>query len=74
MTSNAGQFVLLIDPRKVGGAGFLDRVERLVAALAGAGTERLPGDLRYERRRLAERDGIEITSAMHAYLTGEALK
>jgi delta1-piperideine-2-carboxylate reductase len=74
LTSNAGQFVLLIDPRRVGGVEFLDRVERLLATLVGAGTERLPGDLRYERRRAAERDGIEITPAMRAYLTSEALK
>ncbi|MGD9880951.1 MAG: Ldh family oxidoreductase [Reyranella sp.] len=72
LTSNAGQFLLLIDPQKFGGAAFLDRVERLVAHLHDAGTARLPADLRYERRRVAERDGIDVAPAMHAYLEREA--
>lgn len=72
LTSNAGQFLLLIDPRRIGGQAFLDRIERLVEHLLGAGTERMPGDHRYERRRLAERDGIEVTAEMHTYLLKEA--
>lgn len=72
LTSNAGQFLLLIDPQRFGGAAFLDRVERLVAHLHGAGTTRLPGDLRYERRQRAEREGIEIAPVLHAYLEREA--
>jgi delta1-piperideine-2-carboxylate reductase len=68
VTSNAGQFLLLIDPRRFGG-GFLDRIEALIEQLRDAGTGRLPGDLRYERRRIAERDGIEVSPEMHEYLT-----
>ena len=68
VTSNAGQFLLLIDPRRFGG-GFLDRIEALIEQLRDAGTGRLPGDLRYERRRIAERDGIEVSPDMHEYLT-----
>jgi delta1-piperideine-2-carboxylate reductase len=67
VTSNAGQFLLLIDPRRFGD-GFLDRIEDLIEHLRDAGTGRLPGDLRYERRRTAERDGLEV-SEMHDYLT-----
>jgi delta1-piperideine-2-carboxylate reductase len=67
VTSNAGQFLLLIDPRRFG-EGFLDRIEELIGRLRDAGTGRLPGDLRYERRRIAERDGIEVSSEMHDYL------
>ena len=67
VTSNAGQFLLLIDPRRFGD-GFWDRIEALIEQLREAGTGRLPGDLRYERRRIAERDGIEVTPEMHAYL------
>ena len=67
VTSNAGQFLLLIEPRRFGD-GFLDRIEALIEQLREAGTGRLPGDLRYERRRIAERDGIEVTPEMHAYL------
>ena len=67
VTSNAGQFLLLIDPRRFGG-GFLDRIEELIERLRDAGTGRLPGDLRYERRRIAQREGIEVSSEMHEYL------
>lgn len=71
LTSNAGQFLLLVDPRRIG-EGFADRVELLLAALRGAGTARLPGDLRYQRRLIAERDGVEVGDKMHAFLTREA--
>jgi delta1-piperideine-2-carboxylate reductase len=67
VTSNAGQFLLLIDPRRFGDR-FLDRIEALIEQLRDAGTGRLPGDLRYERRRIAERDGIEVSPKMHEYL------
>ena len=66
-TSNAGQFLLLIDPARTAGAGFGPRVEVLVAALREAGSERLPADARHARR-LAARDGIEIADSMHADL------
>ena len=65
VTSNAGQFLLIVDPRRIGGDRFLDRIEELVEHLRDAGTGRLPGDVRYERRRLAERDGIEVSAEMH---------
>src|SRR4029453_13229756 len=40
VTSNAGQFLLLIDPRRFGD-GFLDRIEALIDQLRDAGTGRL---------------------------------
>lgn len=67
VTSKAGQFLLIIDPRRIGDS-FLDRVEELVEHLRDAGTGRLPGDVRYERRRAAERDGVEVSPEMHDYL------
>jgi hypothetical protein len=54
------------------GDAFLERVELLLAHLGDAGTTRFPGDLRYQRRALALRDGVEVAPAMHDYLTGEA--
>ena len=66
-TSNAGQFVLLIDPARTAGGGFAARVEVLVAALREAGSERLPADARHARRAGA-RDGIEIADGVHAEL------
>jgi delta1-piperideine-2-carboxylate reductase len=68
LTSNAGQFILLIDPRRIGGDTFLDRVEMLVQHLLAAGTERMPGDHRYARRRVVEREGVDITDEMYASL------
>lgn len=44
----------------------------LSSHLHGAGTTRLPGDLRYQRRQVAERDGVEVAPAMHEYLEAEA--
>jgi delta1-piperideine-2-carboxylate reductase len=66
-TSNAGQFVLLIDPTRTAGTGFLVRIEVLVAALREAGSDRLPADAR-QARRLAALDGIEIADSVHADL------
>jgi delta1-piperideine-2-carboxylate reductase len=66
-TSNAGQFVLLIDPARTAGSGFAARVETLLAALREAGSARLPADAR-QARRLAAADGIEITESVHADL------
>jgi delta1-piperideine-2-carboxylate reductase len=68
VTSNAGQFMLLIDPRRTGGDGFVDRVELLIQHLLAAGTERLPGDHRYARRAIAEREGIEISESDYSSL------
>ncbi|MBS0223237.1 MAG: Ldh family oxidoreductase [Proteobacteria bacterium] len=68
LTSNAGQFMLLIDPKRIGGDGFVDRVELLVQHLLAAGTERMPGDHRYARRALAERDGVEISDGDYSSL------
>lgn len=66
LTSNAGQFMLLIDPKRIGGAAFVDRVELLVEHLLAAGTERMPGDHRYARRVISDRDGIEIADDVYA--------
>lgn len=61
ITSNAGQFMLLIDPRRTGSDRFVHRVELLIEHLLAAGTERMPGDHRYVRRAVAEREGIAIS-------------
>jgi delta1-piperideine-2-carboxylate reductase len=66
-TSNAGQFVLLIDPTRTAGSGFSARIETLVATLREAGSDRLPADARHARR-LATQDGIEIADGAHAEL------
>lgn len=70
-TSNAGQFLLLIDPARFGTA-FSGRVELLLARLLAAGTNRLPADRRYQRRAVAEREGIEVSAEVYAYLLAPA--
>ena len=61
LTSNAGQFLLLIDPKRIGGDQFVDRVELLIGHLLAAGTERMPGDHRYARRIVSDREGVQIS-------------
>jgi delta1-piperideine-2-carboxylate reductase len=59
-TSKAGQTVILIDPRRVPGNRYFERIESLFAALAESGVERLPAERRYARRERALRDGIAV--------------
>lgn len=73
-TSNAGQFLLLIDPHRVVGEVFSDRVEHLIAELTAAGSDRMPGDQRYHRRAAAQSNGIQLDErsiAEIARLSGE---
>lgn len=64
-TSNAGQFVLLVDPARSAGSLFAERIESLIARLREAGSERLPSDARYLRRERSRRDGIRVTDQMY---------
>ena len=59
VTSNTGQFVMLLDPN-VNRGDFAARLDSLLAAMQTAGIERLPGDRRYANRRTAEREGIVV--------------
>jgi delta1-piperideine-2-carboxylate reductase len=72
VTSNAGQFLLVIDPAAMAPSGFTDRIEALIQRLRGAGAERLPADARYARRQRAARDGVEISDALYATLVEQA--
>ncbi len=67
-TVRTGQTLFLMDPERIHGAGYEDRVEALVAGLRGAGQERLPGDRRYATRREAEARGIPIAAKTLAEL------
>jgi delta1-piperideine-2-carboxylate reductase len=71
-TSNAGQFMLLIDPRRSVGDGFADRIAALVHALREAGSTRLPGDERLRRRDLARQAGIDVPDATYRRLLAQA--
>jgi len=63
VTSNTGQFLMVIDPG-AGNGGFGARVEALLATILAGGADRLPGDRRYAKRREAERSGIAVTHEM----------
>jgi delta1-piperideine-2-carboxylate reductase len=63
-TSKGGQFLLVVNPRRAN-LGFGERVNDLLEALVEAGTERLPGDRRYQHRSRALAEGIRITRAEH---------
>ncbi|RFB71181.1 MULTISPECIES: Ldh family oxidoreductase [unclassified Herbaspirillum] len=59
-TSKAGQSFIVIDPRRAGIEMLDVRVRQLADMLVATGTKRLPGQRRYERRRLAELQGMKI--------------
>ena len=61
ITSNTGQFLMLLDP-SAGSSEFGRRVETLLGTILAGGSERLPGDRRYAKRRVAERAGIGVAS------------
>lgn len=60
-TSNAGQLLILIDPKQTNSTNFCARIEALLAMIRAAGTDRLPGDRRYRSREEASRNGIEVS-------------
>ncbi len=67
-TSKAGQAVILIDPSRVPGSRYFERIEGLLAEIAASGVERLPAERRYARRERAVRDGIAVSDRDWAML------
>jgi delta1-piperideine-2-carboxylate reductase len=67
-TSKAGQTVILIDPSRVPGNRYFERIEGLFTALRESGVSRLPADRRYARRERALRDGIALSDRQRAQL------
>lgn len=65
-TSRAGQTVILIDPLRVPGNRYFERIESLFAALAASGASRLPADRRHARRERSLRDGIALSERHRA--------
>jgi (2R)-3-sulfolactate dehydrogenase (NADP+) len=58
---DVGQFLLAISPQAFGGtAGFADRLEVMLDALAQDDGVRMPGDGRYAHRKAAQANGIEV--------------
>jgi delta1-piperideine-2-carboxylate reductase len=67
-TSKAGQTVILIDPARLSGNRYFERIESLFAAIAGSGVGRLPAERRYARRERSLRDGIVLSDRQAASL------
>ena len=67
-TSRAGQTVILIDPARLPGNRFFERIESLFAAIADSGVSRLPAERRYAQRDRSLRDGIALSDRQAASL------
>lgn len=67
---HVGHLFVVFKPESLGGEGFLDRTEALMAAILEQPGTRLPGSRRLENRARAERDGVEIPDALLAELDG----
>jgi (2R)-3-sulfolactate dehydrogenase (NADP+) len=65
------QLFLALAPERFG-AGFLDRVEAIVAAILAEEGTRLPGDRRHAARTQAQASGIAVAPALIATLTALA--
>lgn len=70
LTTNAGESVILIDPKPTGGDGVGERLTGLFEGLADVGAERLPGDARYARRRKSMAEGISIPQETYDTMLG----
>jgi delta1-piperideine-2-carboxylate reductase len=67
-TSNAGQAVILIDPMRLPGDRYFERIESLFTAIADSGVSRLPAERRYAQRERSLRDGIVLSDRQSAGL------
>ena len=67
-TSNAGQAVILIDPRSLPDNRYFERIESLFTAITDSGVSRLPAERRYAQRERSLRDGIVLSDRQAASL------
>ncbi len=67
---HVGHLFVVFQPESLGGDGFLDRAEELMAAILEQPGTRLPGSRRLENRDKAERDGVDISDALLDELHG----
>lgn len=57
-----GQMFVVMDPTRLGGAAFPERLEILLGAILGEAGTRLPGDRRLQARAASATDGITVPS------------
>ena len=67
---HVGHLFVVFKPESLGGDGFLDRAEELMAAILDQPGTRLPGSRRLENRDKAERDGVDIPDMLLDELHG----
>jgi delta1-piperideine-2-carboxylate reductase len=67
-TSNAGELIILIDPRHFAGADFAGRLDGLFSHLSQGGVGRLPADRRHAARAKSDRLGITVERSTYDYL------
>lgn len=67
-SSNAGQFLLVIDPRRTAGGGFAARIEKFLDFLRAEPGVRLPGDRRKSHRDASARAGVTLSEAEYVAL------
>jgi (2R)-3-sulfolactate dehydrogenase (NADP+) len=67
-----GQLFILIDPQRLGGEDFLDRIDALASAILAQPGTRLPGDNRLNARRKAASQGIDLPDSLIAELERRA--
>lgn len=67
-----GQSLIAIDPERLSGGAFADRLEGLLQAILAQEGTRLPGLRRLEARAAAEKDGVAVDPAFIEELEGLA--
>jgi (2R)-3-sulfolactate dehydrogenase (NADP+) len=63
-----GHLIIALDPGRVSGGAYDERIATLFAVVAGESGARLPGARRLENRARAARDGLAISAALHSEL------
>ena len=61
---HVGHMFVVFKPENLGGDGFLDRAEELMAAILEQPGTRLPGSRRLENRDKAHAEGVEIPDTL----------
>ncbi len=67
-----GQLLIVLDPARFGGGGYVEHMAHLLLTVAGEAPARLPGDRRLALREKAATEGLTIPAALHAEIAGLA--
>jgi (2R)-3-sulfolactate dehydrogenase (NADP+) len=65
---NLGHVLIAIDPTRLSGGAFLERMGVLLGAMAAEDGVRLPGSSRLDHRARAAEHGVTITAKLHAQI------